>query len=249
MAYQTEKILNTTIDIVTMDDIIADFSRAFNLNEKMTLTSVNPQIILMSEENPQVKQFIETSTHRFPDGIGIVKMSQWTGGNIHTRVAGIDVMHEALAYANRHQKSIFLFGAKPDVIKQAAANIQKDFPRLTIGGYLDGYTDLSDEAIVNKIQESQADMLFVGLGSPRQELWLAEHIDALPCLIYQTVGGSFDVISGFVKRAPDFFIKTNLEWVYRSCSDLKRLNRMGQIPVFISKAYRWHAAQKDIKES
>ncbi|MGY3765906.1 WecB/TagA/CpsF family glycosyltransferase [Vagococcus vulneris] len=249
MRYPTEKILNTTVDIISMADIVADFSRAFNLNQKMTLTSVNPQIILMSEDNQIVKDFIETSSHRFADGIGVVKMSQWTGGNIQERIAGIDVMFEALKYANQHHKRIFLYGAKPEVVKKASTNIQSRFPNLVLAGYLDGYTSLPEADVVHKIQMSQADMLFVALGSPKQELWLAKHIPELPCMIYQTVGGSLDVISGTVKRAPAIFIKTNLEWVYRSFSDIKRINRMGQIPVFIGKAYKWHTTQKNNKES
>ncbi|MGO2083619.1 WecB/TagA/CpsF family glycosyltransferase [Vagococcus sp.] len=250
MTKSVEKIYNTTVDCLTLADITADFSSYFNTGKKMTLTSVNPQIILMSEENPMVKAFIEQSTHRFADGIGVVKLSQWTNGKIKERVAGIDVMVEALKYANQQSKRIFLYGAQPEVVKQAAVKISETYPHLTVAGYIDGYTQLTEAEVVHQINESQTDMLFVALGSPRQEEWLAKHVSELKGTVFQTVGGSLDVLSGSVRRAPDFFIKTNLEWVYRSFSHPTRFYRMVQIPIFVGKSLLWHIKNKtQTKES
>ena len=240
MKRQTEIILDTPVDILTIEDIKKDMDLYFKQGRQMTLTSVNPQIILMGETSPVVKKFIEASTHRFPDGIGLIKISKWTKGQIKHRVAGIDVMVEALAYADEHQKRIFLYGAKPEVVKAAAKNIQTNYPNLILAGYIDGYTKLTDKAIVQEMNESQAEMIFVALGSPKQEIWLAEHMKQLSATIFQTVGGSLDVLSGTVKRAPNIFIKTNLEWLYRSVSNPKRFNRIFQVPEFVIKAMNWH---------
>lgn len=250
MTKSVENIYNTPVDCLTLPEIVSDFSLYFNQGKKMTLTSVNPQIILMSEENPTVKKFIEESTHRFADGIGVVKLSQWTKGKIRERVAGIDVMVEALKYANQQKKRIFLYGAKPEVVEQAALKISQTYPHLIVAGYIDGYTQLTETEVVDQINASETDMLFVALGSPRQEEWLAKHLTELKGTVFQTVGGSLDVLSGTVKRAPEFFIKSNLEWVYRSCSNPKRLYRMVQVPVFIGKSLLWHIKNKtESKES
>lgn len=240
MNEKQENILGIPVDILTMSDIKRDLLTYFEENKKMTLTSVNPQIILMAETNENVKEFIKESTHKIPDGIGIVKVSKWTKGKIKERVAGIEVMHEALTFANEHHKRIFLLGAKPEVAKLASENIAKEFPDLVVAGWIDGYSKMNDYDIVSKMNQSQADMIFVAMGSPKQEEWLKANMPMLNATVYQTVGGSLDVISGTAKRAPEFFIKTNLEWLYRSCANPKRFYRIFQLPVFVTKALNWH---------
>lgn len=240
MNEKQENILGIPVDILTMSDIKKDLLTYFEENKKMTLTSVNPQIILMAETNEKVKTFIKESTHKIPDGIGIVKVSKWTKGKIKNRVAGIEVMHEALNFANEHQKRIFLLGAKPEVAKLATENIAKEFPDLSVAGWIDGYSKMNDYDIVSKMNQAKADIVFVAMGSPKQEEWLMDNMPMLNATVYQTVGGSLDVISGTVKRAPDFFIKTNLEWLYRSCVNPKRFYRIFQLPVFVIKALNWH---------
>lgn len=250
MQYPIERVYDTPVDILTMDDIIRDMSTHFNQQKKMTLASINPQIILMADSNPQVKAFIESASHRFADGIGVVKVSRWTKGQITERIAGIDVMVETLKYANQFHKKIFLYGAKPEVVEKAAAAIQKDYPHLEVAGYIDGYTTQANDEIVAHINQSGADMLFVALGSPKQEEWLNNFMPQLNCTVFQTVGGSLDVLSGTVRRAPEFFIKTNLEWVYRSFSHPSRLYRILQVPEFVGKSLAWNRKNKsDIKES
>ncbi|MGY3750667.1 WecB/TagA/CpsF family glycosyltransferase [Vagococcus acidifermentans] len=240
---KVEYILDVPVDRISLTDILSDVPVYLENNDKMLLTSVNPQIVLMADKDTQVKEYIKTSTHRFPDGIGLVKVSKLTDGDIHERVAGIDVMTALLEYANQSGLAIFLYGAKPEVVEKAAVNISKRYPRLRIAGTQDGYTAVSDEALIAQINRSGAHMLFVALGSPKQELWLAQHYQQLDCCIYQTVGGSFDVLSGMVKRAPDFYIRHNLEWLYRSLSNPKRLYRIIQLPWFVIKAVSWHRRQ------
>ncbi|MGX7025477.1 WecB/TagA/CpsF family glycosyltransferase [Vagococcus hydrophili] len=238
--YKVEKIMDVPVDILNMSDIKKDMLNFFETNQKMTLTSVNPQIILMAETNGTVKHFIEQSTHRIADGIGLVKVSKWTKGDIKERVAGIEVMEEVLLFANAHQKNVFLLGAAPEVAQKAAENIQHKYPNLNLVGWIDGYTELSDHDIVAKMNQEKADIVFVAMGSPKQEEWLERNMPKIQATIFQTVGGSLDVMSGSVKRAPSFFIKTNLEWLYRSCSNPKRFYRMIQIPIFVFKSLSWH---------
>ena len=233
------------VDKLTYQDIIADLPDYLNNEKKMTVISVNPQIIVEGEKYPVVVDLIKKSTHRIPDGIGIVLVSKMTKGQIKERVAGIELMKKFLAYADKYHKRIFLYGAKPEILTDAAANIQREYSNLIISGTIDGYTNFTEEEVVNKINQVNPDFLFVALGFPRQEEWLARNIESLNVSVFQDVGGSFDVLSGHVKRAPQFFIDTHLEWLYRSLANPKRIGRIFQLPVFVVKSLWWKVKNND----
>ena len=236
--------MGVPVDDITYADIIADLPNYLASDEKMTAISVNPQIIVESQNYPDIIDFIKKSTHRIPDGIGIVFVSKLTGGKIKERVAGIELMKQFLTYANDNRKSAFFYGAKPDVLMDAIQNIKKEFPYVNILGGIDGYTQLSDEEIIEKINVVKPDFLFVALGFPKQEQWLSKNIDQIDVSVFQDIGGSLDVLSGHVKRAPNFFIKYHLEWLYRSLSNPKRIGRILQLPVFVVKSLWWKVGRK-----
>lgn len=145
------------------------------------------------------------------------------------------MMARLLKFASEENYPIYLYGAKKEVIGQAAANIVQQNPGIEIAGLTDGY-EQDEEALVQRIQESGAKLLFVALGSPKQELWIRRNMDRLEnVLVFQGVGGSLDVFSGNVKRAPSLFRKTGTEWFYRLCSDPKRIKRQLNLPRFLIK--------------
>ncbi len=235
----TEMILGLPVDQITYAAILDDVPKFLASKQKMSIISVNPQIALEAKKYPAIIQLIENSTHRIPDGIGIVLVSKITGGKIKERVAGFDLMVELLEYANKTQKKCFFYGAKPEVLNDAIKNIQNDYPNLIVAGSIDGYTKMTNHEIVAQMNAVQPDFVFVALGFPRQELWLAENMTNVNGSIFQDVGGSFDVLSGHVKRAPAFFIKTHLEWLYRSLSNPTRIGRIVQLPIFVVKSLWW----------
>ncbi len=175
-------------------------------------------------------------------------MSKVLGGNISERITGIDVMTLCLRFANEHQQKIFLYGAKKEVVKKAVENIQIDYPNLEVVGYQHGYSKKEQHEIVAKINQAHPDFLFVALGSPKQEVFLERTIDHLNARVYLDVGGTFDVLSGMVKRAPDFFIHTNTEWLYRSLK-YRRYDRLVQIPQFLYKVYRMKQQSKQLNRN
>lgn len=236
---KSELIMGIPVDNLSYDNIIEDISNYLDRHRKMTIISINPQIVTESKKYPDIVDFIWRSTHRIPDGIGIVLVSRLTGGSIFNRVTGFDLMIRILAYANENNKRIFLYGAKPQILEDTVENIKHSYPDLVVAGAIDGYNQLKDKEIISQINESKSDILFVALGFPRQEQWLARNIHELNVSIFQDVGGSFDVISGHVKRAPDIFIKFHLEWLYRSLSNPKRLGRILQLPIFLCKSIVW----------
>lgn len=237
---KSEKILGFSIENWQLKELIEEVPKYFKMNKKMLLTSLNPQILLMALKDEQVGKYLHQSTHRFPDGIGVVKVSKWTSGNIQERVAGIEVMMELIRFAEKNSKSIFLYGASPNVVEKAVLNLKRQHPELKVAGYIDGYTTKSDKEIIRNINDSQADIIFVALGSPKQEKWLLKYYSQLDSTVFQNVGGSFDVISGEVNRAPAWIIEHNLEWLYRSLSNPKRIYRILQLPVFVVKSLYWN---------
>ncbi|KAF1297282.1 glycosyl transferase [Enterococcus sp. JM4C] len=233
------------VDALTYEEILNDVSVYLKNKKKMTAISVNPQIVTEAKKYPEIVSFIEQSTHRIPDGIGIVLVSKLTKGPITSRIAGIELMTKFLAYANEYKKRVFFYGAKPEVIADAVKNIQHKYPNLIISGAIDGYTNLTEQEIVSQINQEKPDFLFVGLGFPRQEQWLSRNVEQLDVSIFQDVGGSFDVFSGHVKRSPQFFIDYHLEWLYRSLSNPKRIGRIFQLPVFMWRSLLWKMRKQE----
>lgn len=234
---ETEYISGLPVDNLTRQSLLDDLPLFLASNKKMIITSVNPQISLQAERYPKVKSYIERATHRIPDGVGVVKMSKYLGGNIRQRVTGIDVMDDCLQFADDKGYRIFLYGAKKEVVEKAAANITSRYPGLVIAGMIHGYTKKSQKQIVKKINDARPTFLFVALGSPKQELFLEDALDQLNAKVYLDVGGTFDVLAGVVKRAPKIFIKLNLEWLYRSLK-YRRPERLRQIPHYMLRSWR-----------
>lgn len=234
---KTEYIGGLPVDVLTHEEIMGDLPIYLAAHKKMIITSVNPQITLQAYEHEEVFNYIHRATHRIADGIGIVKMSKYLGGEITQRITGIDVMDNCLAFANAHQNRIFLYGAKKEVVEQAALNIQAQYPHLIIAGHLHGYTSKNEEQIVALINQATPDFLFVALGSPKQEIFLERHVEELTAKVFLNVGGTFDVLSGAVNRAPQFFLDHNIEWLYRSIK-FHRYDRLIQIPQYIWKVLR-----------
>ena len=236
--------MDISVDNLTYQDVLNDVPVYLNKKEQMTITSVNPQIVVNAGEYPEVVEFIEQSTHRIPDGIGIVLVSRLTKGAIKKRTAGFDLMVKLLDYADQNNKKCFFYGAKPEVLTNTIQQIEKNYPNLIVSGAIDGYTSLEEQEVVRQINQTESDFLFVAMGFPRQEQWLSRNKDQLNTTILQDVGGSFDVLSGFVKRAPQIFIKLNLEWLYRSLSNPARIGRIFQLPQFLIKSLWWKIKQR-----
>ena len=129
---------------------------------------------------------------------------------------------------------MFLFGSKPGVAETAKAKMEEKYPGIRVVGTRNGYFKPEDNAeIVEQINESGADLLLVCLGAPKQEKWIAENRDKLKVKLCMGVGGTLDVFAGTSKRAPEIFIKLNLEWLYRGLKQPSRLIRFVALPKFM----------------
>ncbi len=196
------------------------------LNEEKTLiVTANPETFMKANE---ISEFDELLKHEettiIADGIGVVKAAKMIGVDIKERIPGVEVSYGLLEYANKHNKSIYLFGANPQVIELTINKIKKLYPNINILGYSDGYVKDKDLVFEN-IKKLSPDITMVALGVPAQEILIGKHYKDFSKGIFIGVGGTFDVMSGTVKRAPQIFQKLNLEWLYRIAGDKTRMKR------------------------
>lgn len=227
-----EMILGVKVDTDNYDELIKKLFTRIDNKEKSLVVAINPEKLMKAKEDQSLKDLLNRAEFQIPDGIGVILASKLNKGNIKSRVTGIDMMDRIVREAARTGKSIFLYGAKPGVAESAAEALKFTYASLQIAGTQDGY-EKDNEKVLQKINEAKPDILFVAMGSPRQEEWIEANRDKLYPSLYQGVGGSFDVLAGNVKRAPEFFQKTGLEWFYRLAKEPSRLKRQLALPVFL----------------
>ena len=192
---------------------------------KMFIVTANPETFMISEKDAELRNMLEDDyTILVPDGIGVVKAGRSINYDIETRITGIDIAYKLLEYGNDYKKSIYLFGSKQEVLDMMKDVLNKEYPDLKIAGMTNGYVSDKD-AEYKKISKLNPDIVLVALGIPAQEKLIYKHLQEFKKGIFVGVGGSFDVISGSKKRAPEFFIKHNLEWLYRITKEPSRLKR------------------------
>ncbi len=194
-------------------------------NKKTFIVTANPETFMMSEKDEEMRKLLlDDDTFLVPDGIGIVKAARMINYDVKERITGIDIANELLKLGNKQKKSIYLFGAKQEVIDSMEKVLKESYPNLNLVGMSNGYEKDKDK-IFEKIVKTKPDIVLVALGIPLQEKLIYKHLDKFDKGIFVGVGGSFDVISGHKKRAPKIFIKLNLEWLYRILKEPKRLKR------------------------
>ena len=193
-------------------------------NHKRFIITVNPETLMMSESDNELKNILDSNYSFVPDGIAVVKAARKIGIKVTERISGIDISEYLLKLANENKYSIYLFGAKEEVIDALVNKINKEYPNINILGYSNGYVKDRDK-VMKDIVKKKPDICMVALGIPYQEKLISKYFDKVNKGIYIGVGGSFDVMSGTKKRAPKIFIKLNLEWLYRIMTEPKRLKR------------------------
>lgn len=185
--------------------------------------AINPEKVLKSMESKDVKRILKSATFPYADGIGVVKVLEQKSNIKLSRIPGVQLWQSIVARASIFKKRVYLLGSNEDTLNVCVDKLKQQYD-LNIVGYQHGY--FVDEAQeIEKIANSLADIVIVALGSPKQELFIEKCRQSHPHAFYMGVGGSFDVYSGKVKRAPDFWINLNLEWFYRLIKEPKRIVR------------------------
>lgn len=230
----TVEILGVHIDKITMAEAVEKAKSLLAQEGVSAIYTPNPEIIMAAYQDESFRDILNEADLCTPDGIGVVYGSRMLKNPVPERVPGFDLTCHLLESISKTGEGVFLFGAKPGVAEIAKKNLEEKYPGLLVSGVHDGYFKEEDEGdIVKQINESGAKLLLVCLGAPKQEKWIAKHKNHLKVNLCMGVGGSLDVFAGTAKRAPEFFIKLNLEWFYRLCKQPSRIGRFMALPKFI----------------
>ena len=232
------EILGVGIDRVNSSEAlqrIADFIA--DGREKGTthqIVTANAEIIYQASKNDKMRAVINAAQMVTADGSGVVWASKQLGVPLAERVTGIDLVNSICEGSAANGWKLYILGSAPGVADTAAENIRAKYPGCNIIGTHHGYFDAEQEQnILAELRELKPDVLFVALGAPKQEYWIADHIEALGIPVAMGIGGSMDVLSGNVKRAPLWMQKMSLEWLYRFLIQSTRFKRMLALPKFI----------------
>ena len=227
-----EKILGINVSVTSYDSLKNNIINDIKFNNKSFIVAINPEKILKAKKDSNLKKLLNSATYQIPDGVGVVLASKIKKGKIQSRVTGIDTMEMICKLSNDNGYKVFMYGAKEKTVLKAKEVLEIRYPKIKIVGFVDGY-EKNDEKIITAINKSGADIIFVALGSPKQEEWIENHMEKLNVKIFQGVGGSFDVISGNIKRAPKWMQKCGLEWLYRLIKEPKRIIRQIKLLKFL----------------
>lgn len=226
-------LLGTPIDCVTRIQAVHKIESLLGARRTALVCTPDTTAIVRAQRDRALREIYAQADLVTPDGTGIVWAGRLLGAPLRERVSGIDLLEEL--FSRGHKLKLFLLGAAPGVAEQAAYNLTQRYPHLRIVGTHHGYFRPDEnERIIELIHRVQPDIVLVGLGVPRQELWMHENRARLTASVLMGVGGCFDVWAGRLRRAPTSWQRLGLEWLYRVVQEPRRLARVRAIPVFLA---------------
>lgn len=227
-----EQILGFNVNTYTSEELLDKIFKDYSRDEQLFIVNINPEIVVSNYKNKNLRKILNEQKYQIPDGSGIVWASKKNKGNIKQRITGIDLMLDICKESQKYASNIFLYGATDEVVQKTKKELENECPQIKIIGTNNGYEE--EEKVVQRLKTMPIDILFVGIGSPKQENFITKYKDELKNIkILMPVGGSFDVISKNKKRAPNWMIKCNLEWLYRLLQEPKRIFRQLKLIKFI----------------
>ena len=225
-------IMGLQFDNVTMDEASARAEQILAGKKTCYAVTPNAEIAYEALYDETLRALINGADLVLPDGAGVVLASKLLKTPLKQKVAGVDFADRLLSILEKTGGGLFLLGSKPGVAELAAQKMTEKHPKLYICGMNDGY--FKDEApVIEKINAAKPDVLFVCLGAPKQEKWMAQYGAATGAKLLLGLGGSLDVFAGVAQRAPEFYCKHNLEWFYRLIKNPSRAGRMMKLPLFL----------------
>jgi N-acetylglucosaminyldiphosphoundecaprenol N-acetyl-beta-D-mannosaminyltransferase len=196
------------------------------------VVTLNSEMVVNAKRDREFRNLLSTAELIVPDGMGIVLAAKFLSRRRFCRLPGIELAEGIFRMAERAGHTMYLLGARENVLLAGKEKLLTQYPRLKIVGSHHGYFQGKEEEVIADITASRARILLIGIGSPGQEYFIARTRDRLPCQLFMGIGGSFDVWAGARKRAPKAMQRLGLEWLYRSLADRQRLPRLSFIPSF-----------------
>ena len=225
-------VMGLKFDSMTMDEALSRAEALLRGDKAAYVVTPNAEIAYEALHDGQLREMLNGADLMLPDGAGVVLASKLLRTPVKQKVAGVDFAAGLLGILERNGQSLYLLGGKPGIGELAAQKMLEAHPQLRIAGIADGY--FQDEApVIEKINVSGADALFVCLGAPKQERFMVQHRQELHVHLMAGLGGSLDAFAGTVQRAPAWMIRLNLEWLYRLIREPKRFRRMLRLPKYL----------------
>ena len=229
------EILGVRFDNLTQQEAAQRGRQLLEEDKFHYVVTPNPEFLLAAEKDPEFRRVLNAADLVLPDGIGVVYSAKLLGTPLKERVPGIEFAEAMLSALNDMGGRLYLLGAKPGVAEEAGRRICARYPALVLCGTHDGYFK-DEQAILPEIAAAKPDLLFVCLGAPKQEKWMARWGRHTGAKLAIGLGGCLDVFAGNVQRAPERWQKLGLEWAYRLKKEPKRIGRMAKLPLVLVKA-------------
>ena len=226
-------LLGMRVDRVTMDGALALIEQWIGERGPHHIVTADASMVVTASEDPEFARIVAASDLVTPDGAGILWATRRMGQPVAAKVSGVDLSARCCELSAQKGWRIFFFGAAPGVAQAAAARMRERFPGTQIVGVRDGFFKPDDEAaVVAQIREARPDILLVALGIPKQEKFIFRHKATLDVPVCIGVGGTLDVFSGTVKRAPVWMQNAGLEWLHRLAANPKKISKVALLPRF-----------------
>lgn len=245
MAMDKFDILGVKVNNLNMDQACQKIFSFIDSNKGSSMVvTPNAEMIMRARDNKELADILNNAELSLPDGAGVLLASHLLQIDIKERVSGFDLMVELLSNNFKKDYSVYFLGGRPGIAEKMVERLRKEPKKILPGskifsdkvkifGFQHGYLDKElKTSLIDEINDKRPDILFVGMGAPLQEKFLEENMDDLEIKVGITVGGSFDVLAGELKRAPDWMQKAGLEWLFRLFQEPARFKRMLALPHF-----------------
>ncbi|MCK9443685.1 MAG: WecB/TagA/CpsF family glycosyltransferase [Tissierellaceae bacterium] len=238
------EIFGTKIYNITLEETLDKIREFINGESLKVIFTPNTEIVMAAKDDNVLRDIINQGDLIVPDGIGLIYASRIKKKPLKERVTGYDISMNMLNMADENSYSLYLLGGKEGIAQIAKDKIEEKYKHIKVAGYHhgyfkgshNGYTDHDEEnKIIDEINSKNPDIIFLGLGFPKQEIWIDANKSRLKGKVIIGNGGVIDVLSGNTKRAPEIFLKLNLEWFYRLIKEPSRIRRQMALPKFMFK--------------
>jgi N-acetylglucosaminyldiphosphoundecaprenol N-acetyl-beta-D-mannosaminyltransferase len=216
------KLLNIEYNNLTVDEALASIFQLIGSKDKSNVFFLNADCLYKTQRDTEYAAILSKADLVLPDGIGIKLATKLFGGTMREDCNGTDLSPKILKEASKRKLKVFFLGGKEGIAQKAAENIQQELPEIEIAGFHSGYFN-DDQAVINVLNAAKPDILFVAMGVPVQEKWIASHRAQLNARLCLGVGAFFDYLSGSIPRAPALMRKLHLEWFWRIFIDPRRM--------------------------
>jgi N-acetylglucosaminyldiphosphoundecaprenol N-acetyl-beta-D-mannosaminyltransferase len=229
----TVSILGLRVDRTSTEEVLGTIRAYIDQRVPRHIVTADASMVVIARRDPELAAIVQGADLVTPDGAGILWASKQLRRPIAQKVSGVDLVGQLCRISAESGCRLFFLGAAPGVAEEAAENLRRQYPGTQIVGTRDGYFTPQEEAgVVAQIRDARPDVLFVAFGIPKQEKWITRHKAELGVPVSVGIGGSFDVYSGRVKRAPVAMQKASLEWLYRLWSNPKKIGKVMTLPKF-----------------